>query len=572
LRDDARVELVCAWRRRAMTLSRAGVGVLESGTGADARQPELSVVVPVFNQGKAIEGNLEVIRTCLEEALGDAFELIVVSDGSVDETEERMLRARSDRVRTMHYDRNLGKGYAVKTGALEARGRWIAFIDADLDLNPSRLAEFLRVAKEDDLDFAIGSKRHPQSHVYYPRSRRIASWLYQQLVFLLFQLDVRDTQVGIKLFRREIAEQVLPLLLVKRFAFDLELLAVSRALGFARIRELPITLEYRFAGSGVRSFAVVHALVDTAAVFYRLRILRTYQRKQRLLGAALIERTRWHPEVTIVGSGGAGWEVLNWPALCAVDVAHLDARTMREAALNTETEIVAFIGDGVKPAGNWLSATVPYLGRPDVTAVVAPKIAPASGTVLERGAAAVTESRFGGGSRYFRFTPGNLRRVTDYPDTTFVVRRAAFLDLGEVDPNDVCHELVAHGGSVVYTPETMVVDRPAPLFGPRFRDARDYGIRRGRQVRKGDGVRMTTLLPPALLLVVVLLPVVVAFGGIAARIWAAGLALYALVVLWSAIIAGLRFRSVAVGAVAFPGLVGTHVSFAVGFLRGLLRR
>ena len=76
----------------------------------------------------------------------------------------------------------------------------------------------------------------------------VSSWLYQQLVRLLFRLEVRDTQVGLKVFRREVAEQVLPLLLVKRFAFDLELLAVARAFGFDRIRELPIRLDYRFSG------------------------------------------------------------------------------------------------------------------------------------------------------------------------------------------------------------------------------------------------------------------------------------------------------------------------------------
>ena len=117
--------------------------------------------------------------------------------------------------------------------------------------------------ERENLDFAIGSKRHPDSDVHYPRSRRIASWLYQQLVRVLFRLDVRDTQVGLKVFRREVAEQVLPLLLVKRFAFDLELLAVSRALGFGRIRELPIRLDYRFTGSGVRSLGRVCARSST---------------------------------------------------------------------------------------------------------------------------------------------------------------------------------------------------------------------------------------------------------------------------------------------------------------------
>jgi ABC-type Fe3+/spermidine/putrescine transport system ATPase subunit len=87
------------------------------------------------------------------------------------------------------------------------------------------VGENLEVARRERLDFAIGSKRHPESVVHYPWSRRLASRCYQALNRLLFRLDVRDTQVGLKLFRREVAEDVVPLLLVKRFAFDLELLA-----------------------------------------------------------------------------------------------------------------------------------------------------------------------------------------------------------------------------------------------------------------------------------------------------------------------------------------------------------
>ena len=116
------------------------------------------------------------------------------------------------------------------------------------------------------------------------------SWGYQQLNRLLFGLDVADTQVGMKVFSRAVVDDVVPLLVVKRFAFDLELLAVANAVGHGRVRELPVRLEYRFSGSGVGWRAVARALIDTAAVFYRLRLLRTYQRKRALLGDAPARR------------------------------------------------------------------------------------------------------------------------------------------------------------------------------------------------------------------------------------------------------------------------------------------
>ena len=257
--------------------------LVESEPGDRPLRPLLTVIVPVYNGGHEIVENVGVIRRAAAGNLPpEDLELIVVSDGSIDGTAERLIEARTDvDMHVIHYDHNLGKGHAVKMGALAATGQWIAIVDADLDLDPALIPEYLETARRERLDFAVGSKRHPDSVVFYPRSRRIASWCYQQLNRVLFRLDVRDTQVGLKVFRREVADEVVPLLLVKQFAFDLELLAVARAFGYRRVRELPVRLDYRFTGSEVRSGAVTRALWDTAAVFYRLRILRTYQRTRR---------------------------------------------------------------------------------------------------------------------------------------------------------------------------------------------------------------------------------------------------------------------------------------------------
>jgi len=128
-------------------------------------------------------------------------------------------------------------------------------------------------------DIIIGSKRHPVSIVYYPFVRKIMSFGYQQLIRLLFGLNIRDSQVGMKLFRREVLEDVLPRLLVKKFAFDIEILAVANYLGYTRIYEAPIEINF----TGVSTITsknfwriIWHTLVDTAAVFYRLRIKKYY--------------------------------------------------------------------------------------------------------------------------------------------------------------------------------------------------------------------------------------------------------------------------------------------------------
>ena len=142
-----------------------------------------------------------------------------------------------------------------------------------------------------DPDVVLGSKRHPLSDVYYPPLRRLLSWTYHKLTRLLFRVNVRDTQTGLKLIRRDVLAAVLPRMLEKRYAFDLEFLVVARSLGFARVFEAPVRIDYRFASHvdpGPRSRIVR----DTLAIFYRHHILDTYRgsRPARERGPAVRSR------------------------------------------------------------------------------------------------------------------------------------------------------------------------------------------------------------------------------------------------------------------------------------------
>ncbi len=275
----------------------------------------------------------------------------------------------------------------------------------------------METAEREGLDFAIGSKRHPDSKVIYPRSRVVASWMYQQVVRVLFRLDVRDTQVGLKVFRREVAKEVMPLLLVKRYAFDVELLAVSRAFGYGRVKEMPISLDYRFTGSGVRSMAVLNALIDTCAVFYRLRILGFYQRRLASLRHFAWSTTGDFAPSVIGDRGGR--------------------RTSPRGEApprDADSEILAFLEPGAHPSANWLSSTLPFFARAEVAAVVTPQLSPSGGNARERGAAAVAESRLGSGSLGYRFKPGSIRFTADFPARSFLVRRDSFLALDPATP------------------------------------------------------------------------------------------------------------------------------------------
>jgi hypothetical protein len=137
------------------------------------------------------------------------------------------------------------------------------------------------------VDAVVGSKRHPDSRVGYPWIRRVYSWGYQVLVALLFRVNTPDTQVGAKVFRRELLDTVGPLLLVKRWAFDLEVLAVGAEFGFDRVEQAPIELQYRFSGTSIDWRAVFRMFQDTLAIAYRIHLRHWYVRR-----FAALERER----------------------------------------------------------------------------------------------------------------------------------------------------------------------------------------------------------------------------------------------------------------------------------------
>ncbi len=237
----------------------------------------LSVVIPAYNETEII---LETLKECISSLNGSKPELIVVDDGSLDGTLEKVQRfAKKNRnVKVVTYGGNQGKGFAVKNGFKHATGDIVAFVDADLNLHPRQIKTLMEYMEKYDVDVVVGSKRHPGSKVNYPLERKILSDIYYIFVKTLFGIPVKDTQVGLKLFRREVLEDVLPKVLVKRYAFDIEILANAHRLGY-KIMESPVELNMSF-GSHVNTKAIWNMLVDTSAVFYRMKILKYYDEKK----------------------------------------------------------------------------------------------------------------------------------------------------------------------------------------------------------------------------------------------------------------------------------------------------
>lgn len=237
----------------------------------------LSVIIPAYNERGNIQQTLKHLEQSLDK-LRHPYELIVVCDGCTDDTAEQARALKLPHARVLEYEKNHGKGYALTFGANASKGEKVTFIDAGGDFDAGAIDKFSQLMDLFDADIVIGSKRHPASIVSYPLRRRIGSRLYQYLIRLLFNLNLRDTQTGLKLFHRDVLLKVLPRAVVKRYAFDLELLVIARHLGFRRIFEAPVTMHFNESTTSLGRNAIMNALQDTFAIWYRLQILHYYDR------------------------------------------------------------------------------------------------------------------------------------------------------------------------------------------------------------------------------------------------------------------------------------------------------
>lgn len=248
----------------------------------------ISIVVPAFKQKEIIRQDVFRIKNTMKQ-LRQNFEIIVVIDGDIDNTSKEIRKVKSKKIRVFSYRKNQGKGYAIRYGINKAKGAIVGFIDSGMEINPNSIAMLLEHMEWYDADIIVGSKRHPASKITYPLERKIISKLAQIYIKILFGLKVTDTQVGIKFFKREVLKDIFPRLVVKKFAFDIEVLAVAKYLGYKRIFEAPVELHFSRKSSlisGTLLPVVWHTFVDTVGIFYRMHILHHYLKSKKVKKAS----------------------------------------------------------------------------------------------------------------------------------------------------------------------------------------------------------------------------------------------------------------------------------------------
>lgn len=562
----------------------------------------LSVIMPSFHLAGTIAGNVRRVDSVLL-SLGIPHEIVAVDDGSGDGTDAALRALAADpelggRLRPVILARNSGKGNALLAGFKHSSGDIVLLIDADLDLAPEGLPRFLEAMEAEKADIVIGSKRHPQSEIDYPFSRRVASAVYYGIVRLLTGLPVTDTQTGMKLFTREALQWSFDRMLVKRFAFDVEVLAIAHDAGY-KVAEAPIKMEYGNKRGSLTLANVKTVLTDTLAIFYRLRIMRYYRHVR------IAEMSDPPPKVSVViacpgpsaylDEALAGIAAQTFPAAETIilpDEPFVPAAPLPPGARIVPTgrirpaekrnmgiaeatgDVVAFLDDDAAPEPQWLAQAVRHFSRAEVGAVGGPAITPPRDPRLASLGGDVFASPLVSGNYRFRYFPERYREVDDMPSCNLLVRASVLREIGGYNtrywPGEdtiLCLDIVNKGLKIVYDPHATVHHHRRPLFGPHLRQVGRYALHRGffARVFPKTSLRLSYMVPSLFDLGVVLGALAAYFLPILRIPYLAIVSFYlAVTFVFSVKLNPLDWLAVWLGTIL------THVWYGIRFLQGLL--
>lgn len=226
---------------------------------------EFSLVLPVYNEAESLEGAVGAARKALR---GESFEIIIAEDGSTDGTDKvaARLAKKFSNVKHLHNGERLGRGGALKKAFSEARGEFVAYMDADLATNPKHLKRMLQELRSNDV--VIGSRYCQESKANRSAKRLFLSKGFNALVALLLGSKVSDHQCGFKGFRKSVAQKLCSLARDNHWFWDTEVLVLAQREGI-RVKEIPV--EWQESGRTKVNFKRDVLEMGAAAVGMRLR-------------------------------------------------------------------------------------------------------------------------------------------------------------------------------------------------------------------------------------------------------------------------------------------------------------
>ncbi len=566
----------------------------------------VSILLPARNEAPRICNNLRRVCDVARElcathwrGLVDTFEVVVVDDGSTDATWQEIQRAASAApcIVPVQLTHNCGKGWALRKAYEQSRGSWIFFIDADLEIAPEHMADLARELRAHDADAVLGSKRAAAAATSYPWYRRLVSLTYAALVRLLVPVPVRDTQTGFKLFARPVLETVMPRMLVRRYAFDIELLSIAHRFGFACV-PCPVDVTFGDKRGSVTIGNIYGMFIDTLAVFYRLRLLKYYDSWQpkdyrhtpRISVIIAVKGDNPYLRQSVTTTLQQDYPNFEIIVLPDEPISGYDERVRivpsgpelpavkRNIGAHAATgEILALLDDDAYPYGNWLREMAANFANPEIGAVGGPGVTPPEDGFWQQISGAVYSSYAASGVYRYRYVYDRRRDVDDYPTCNLAVRTHIFHAAKGFQTNywpgedtELCLTITKKLRTrIVYDPLVEVLHHRRSLWRGHFKQVTQYALHRGFFVKKFPETsrRLGYFMPTLFTLGCatgwitwwLYRPLFWLYGGV--------LAFYALFVLASSFLAAPRLT-----LVTALGTTLTHWAYGIYFLIGLCSR
>lgn len=503
----------------------------------------VSILVPVYNMEKNIERNINILTEKISPFISN-FEIIISDDGSEDNSKNVMEKICNENknIIGVYSKENHGKGNALKRACEIANGKYIIFCDGDMEIDPSQLENFFEIMHKENADIVIGSKRHKNSVVNYSNVRKLISFVYFMFVKIFFHLPIQDTQTGLKLFKREAIINVFPRILVKAFAYDLEVLVACNSNG-KKIASAPVIVNPNRHFGFIKLSVLWKTFIDTLAIFYRLNIVKFYKdlfeelKSDKLVSIIiplkkindyikeetkyLLEQTYKNFEVVILPDSFSEEEIdldiFGDKRIKIIETGVIPPALKRAKGVeNSNGEILAFLDDDTYPEKDWLKNSLRAMETKNINALGGPAITSPKDNFSKQISGLIYGSALMSGKHKARYISDKVQYVNDYPSCNFIITKELYKRVGGFDgeywPGEdtiLCNNIMKVNEKILYTPEALVYHHRRDLLFGHFKQLKGYAWHRGYFVKKfgGNSFELSYFIPSIFLLWTIFLPI-----------------------------------------------------------------
>ena len=555
----------------------------------------LTVVLPTSSAYPAQQQTLRQIATMIQgwEAPCECIVFGALAEAQRLATQLRDLGFPQGALRIQPYDPVRGRYCVLPQVVEQCHGAWLLLVDPAIACADGQLARMVEEARQGADFVAVAKAGAPLARPWWFRQLLYQVW--EVLVRGLFGLQSADFQTGLKLCRVAALYEVLPRMVNKESAFDLELMAVAHRLGF-RVASVPLRLARPLPIGRLSLIAAIRIVLETLAVCYRMHRLRYYDRPFLPLQEApfvsiVIAVNRWNPYLEeclarCLALQYPAYEVLvlpdepfetKDPRIRVIPTGRVTPGTKRNRGIQeSKGLVIAFLDDDALPTPQWLRNAVRHFADPTIGAVGGPAPTPAHDSWRQQASGAIYGSWMMGGTKAYRYVPYPARSVRDLPTCNLMVRREVLERTGGFDPRFwpgedtvLCAKIVRDlGQRIWYDPDVLVYHHRRPLWRAHLRQLARYAEHRGYFVKRfpANSLEPVYFIPAALVCVLAVgwLPGV--FSSSWWSVYAAVMGIYLALVLLTGL-RGLTLRSI---GVLTAGIIISNLTYGVFFMRGLL--